>query len=104
MARRGHVVGTLRSEISKLAAQHHAIKTAPAPLDDAKRQCVLVETLSKRGTPRITTQGGTLHVHGWSPEQVTGPAPLPVIIETLAWVDPDVSGLQNRSVVRERLR
>ena len=30
------VVGGLRSQIANLISEHHAIKLAPAPLDDAK--------------------------------------------------------------------
>jgi hypothetical protein len=85
-----HVVGTLRSEIAKLVVQHHAVRTASAPLDDAKRQVrELVETLGRRGAPRLTTQGGTLQVHGWSSDQTTGPVPIAALVEFAAWFDPD---------------
>jgi hypothetical protein len=85
-----HVVGTLRSEIAKLASQHHAIRVANAPLDDAKRQVrELVETLRKRGAPRISTQFGKLAIQGFSASETFGPIPFAVVVEFLCWFDPN---------------
>ena len=68
------VVGGLRTQIAKLIAEHHQIKLAPAPLDDAKRQVrELVARLGAKGKPTIRTQFGELHVHGWQSAEQFGP-------------------------------
>ena len=61
-----HIVGGIRTQIAKLISEHHSIKLAPAPLDDAKRQArELVARLGAKGKPTIRTQFGEVHVHGW---------------------------------------
>jgi hypothetical protein len=86
-----HLVGTLRAEIAKLAAEHHAIKVAPAPLDDAKRQVrELVARLGTKGNPKLTTQFGTLHIHGWESAEQFGPTWHDITVATLCWLMPDM--------------
>ena len=84
------VVGGLRSQITKLAAEYHAIRTADAPLDDAKRQArELVAMLGKKGKPVIHTQFGELYVRGWAGAEQFGPTFHDATIATLCWLDPD---------------
>jgi hypothetical protein len=87
-----HVVGTIRAEIAKLAAEFHTIRTAPASPDDARRQVrELVARLGKKGAPRISTQFGKLDVYGWeNPAQEFGPTFHSITIATLCWAVPDV--------------
>ena len=81
-------VAEIRTQIGKLATQHHAIRTADAPLDDAKRQArELVAALGKR--PAIDTQFGELHVRGWTAAEQFGPTFHDKTIATLCWLVPD---------------
>jgi hypothetical protein len=82
-------VGTRRAEIAKLTVQRHAIKVAPAPLDDAKAQVRrLVATMAKWGAPHCATTNGQLVVHHWSPNEQTGTPTVAHVVEFLAWFDP----------------
>ena len=84
------VVGGLRSQISALVIEHHSIRTAAAPLDDAKAQVrALVARLGAKGRPVIRTQFGEVHVHGWQSDEQYGPTFHDMTIATLCWLDPD---------------
>ena len=86
-----HLVGVLRSQISRLAAEHRTIKLAPAPLDDAKRQVRdLVARLGATGKPVVHTQFGQLTVHGWESAEQKGPTFHDKTVATLCWLMPDV--------------
>jgi hypothetical protein len=84
------VIGTVRSEIARLAAEYHDIRTADAPLDDAKRQVrELVSALGHKGKPVIHTQFGELHVRGWSGAEQFGPTFHDATVAMLCWLMPD---------------
>ena len=74
-----HIVGGLRSEITKLATEFRRITVAGPNRDDARSQInSLVQSLAARGRPRIDVQHGEVRVSGHS-----------VTAQFLAWLDPD---------------
>jgi hypothetical protein len=87
------VVGTLRAAISKLASEHHAIRVAGPTPDDARAQIrTLVETLGKRGKPRVVSQLGAVRVDGWMGDEISHGVPVPHVIslQTICWLAPQM--------------